>query len=151
MRLCCFASDIFVHPQERPMKKIAMNPLDRNTPATEGKSAPRKAKPKSLATRETAMEHQTFTYNKKHTIRAIVLNGKQWFFATDIAKALGFKSWQYAVRKYCKTVRSTEIDINGVLQKVKIIGYKDVLNLSTNALDPPLGDLKFSSWFLNNF
>ena len=128
-----------------------MNPLDRNIPATEGESAPEKAKPKGLTTRETAMEHQTFTYNKKHTIRAVFLNGKQWFFATDIAKALGYKSPQYAVKKHCKVVKSTEIVINGVLQKVKIIGDKDVLNLSSNALDPPLGDLRFSSWFLINF
>ena len=35
------------------MKEAAMNPLDHNTPASEGESAPGKAKPKGWATRLT--------------------------------------------------------------------------------------------------
>lgn len=63
------------------------------------------------------------------TVRTTDINGVVFFVASDIAKALGYKNPQKAIRDHCKRVNESFIPSNGGEQKAKIIPKTDIYRL----------------------
>lgn len=61
-------------------------------------------------------------FNEKFgTVRTVEINGVVHFVASDIAKSLGYKNPQKAIRDHCKRVNESFIPSNGGEQKAKVI------------------------------
>lgn len=56
---------------------------------------------------------QEFINEKFWTVRTIEIDGVIHFVATDIARILGYKNPQKAIRDHCKGVNETFIPSNG--------------------------------------
>lgn len=72
---------------------------------------------------------QEFFNEKFGTVRTITVDGITYFVASDIAKALGYKNPQKAIRDHCKRVNESFIPSNGGEQKAKIISKSDIYRL----------------------
>ena len=69
-------------------------------------------------------------FNKKFgTVRTVTIDGVVYFVASDIAKALGYKNPQKAIRDHCKRVNESFIPSNGGEQKAKVITKSDIYRL----------------------
>ncbi|MCC0633696.1 toxin Bro [Clostridioides sp. ZZV14-6154] len=80
-------------------------------------------------------------------IRTIEIDGKPYFVATDIAKALGYSNTRDAVKKHCKWVAKCDIphpQSNSKVLKVNIIPEGDMYRLISNSELPNAE--KFESW-----
>ena len=84
-------------------------------------------------------------FNEKFgTVRTIDINGITYFVATDIAKILGYKNPQKAIRDHCKGVNETFIPSNGGKQKAKIIKKSDIYRLIVRSKLDSIDE--FESW-----
>lgn len=72
---------------------------------------------------------QEFFNEKFGTVRIVTINEEVYFVATDIAKALGYKNPQKAIRDHCKRVNESFIPSNGGEQKAKVICKSDIYRL----------------------
>lgn len=72
---------------------------------------------------------QEFFNEQFGTVRTIEIDGVIHFVATDIARILGYKNPQKAIRDHCKGVNETFIPSNGGEQKAKIIKKSDIYRL----------------------
>ena len=72
---------------------------------------------------------QKFFNEKFGTVRTVFIDGKVCFVASDIAKALGYKNPQKAIRDHCKRVNESFIPSNGGEQKTKVICKSDIYRL----------------------
>lgn len=70
-----------------------------------------------------------FMNEKFGTVRTVTINGVIYFVASDIAKALGYKNPQKAIRDHCKRVNDSFIPSNGGEQKAKVITKSDIYRL----------------------
>lgn len=70
-----------------------------------------------------------FMNEKFGTVRTVEINGVIYFVASDIARILGYKNPQKAIRDHCKRVNETFIPSNGGEQKAKIITKSDIYRL----------------------
>lgn len=70
-----------------------------------------------------------FMNEKFGTVRTVEIDGVVHFVAIDIAKILGYKNPQKAIRDHCKGVNETFIPSNGGKQKTKIIRNSDIYRL----------------------
>ncbi|HBF7900747.1 phage antirepressor KilAC domain-containing protein [Clostridioides difficile] len=80
-------------------------------------------------------------------IRTIEIDGKPYFVATDIAKALGYSNTRDAVKKHCKWVAKCDIphpQSDSKVLKVNIIPEGDMYRLISNSELPNAE--KFESW-----
>ncbi|HBE9908531.1 TPA: phage antirepressor KilAC domain-containing protein [Clostridioides difficile] len=80
-------------------------------------------------------------------IRMVEVDGKPYFVATDIAKALGYSNTRDAVKKHCKWVAKRDIphpQSNSKVLKVNIIPEGDMYRLISNSELPNAE--KFESW-----
>lgn len=77
-------------------------------------------------------------------IRMVQINGKPYFVANDIARALGYVEAAKAVRTHCKGVSEMDMPSNGGIQKMKIIPEGDVYRLIVKS-QLPVAE-KFESW-----
>ncbi|VFF66245.1 antirepressor, phage associated [Clostridioides difficile] len=80
-------------------------------------------------------------------IRTIEIDGKPYFVATDIAKALGYSNTRDAVKKHCKWVAKCDIphpQSNSKVLKVNVIPEGDMYRLISNSELPNAE--KFESW-----
>ena len=62
---------------------------------------------------------QEFFNEKFGTVRTITIDDVIYFVASDIARALGYKNPQKAIRDHCKRVNESFIPSNGGEQKQK--------------------------------
>lgn len=72
---------------------------------------------------------QEFFNEKFGTVRTITIDGIIYFVASDIARALGYKNPQKAIRDHCKRVNESFIPSNGGEQKAKVIAKSDIYRL----------------------
>lgn len=72
---------------------------------------------------------QEFFNEKFGTVRTVVIDDVVYFVASDIARALGYKNPQKAIRDHCKRVNESFIPSNGGEQKAKIIAKSDIYRL----------------------
>ncbi|HDF2435391.1 phage antirepressor [Clostridioides difficile] len=80
-------------------------------------------------------------------IRMVEVDGKPYFVATDIAKALGYSNTRDAVKKHCKWVAKHDIphpQSNSKVLKVNVIPEGDMYRLISNSELPNAE--KFESW-----
>jgi anti-repressor protein len=90
---------------------------------------------------------QKFISEKFGTVRTIDINGVVYFVASDIAKILGYKNPQKAIRDHCKRVNETFIPSNGGEQKAKVIVKSDIYRLIARS---KLGSAdEFESWIFD--
>ena len=72
---------------------------------------------------------QEFFNEKFGEVRLVEVDGNNYFVASDIARALGYRNPQKAIRDHCKRVNESFIPSNGGEQKAKIIGKSDIYRL----------------------
>lgn len=72
---------------------------------------------------------QEFFNEKFGTVRTVTIDGVVYFVASDIARALGYKNPQKAIRDHCKRVNESFIPSNGGEQKAKVIIKSDIYRL----------------------
>lgn len=72
---------------------------------------------------------QEFFNEKFGTVRTVAIDGVIYFVASDIARALGYKNPQKAIRDHCKRVNESFIPSNGGEQKAKVITKSDIYRL----------------------
>ena len=72
---------------------------------------------------------QEFFNEKFGTVRTVTIDGVVYFVASDIARALGYKNPQKAIRDHCKRVNESFIPSNGGEQKAKVITKSDIYRL----------------------
>ena len=72
---------------------------------------------------------QEFFNEKFGTVRTVTIDGVVYFVASDIARALGYKNPQKAIRDHCKRVNESFIPSNGGEQKTKVITKSDIYRL----------------------
>lgn len=72
---------------------------------------------------------QIFENSEFGTIRTAQFDGKTYFVANDVAKALGYVETAKAVRTHCKGVSEMDIPSNGGIQTMKIIPEGDIYRL----------------------
>ena len=72
---------------------------------------------------------QEFFNEKFGTVRTVVIDEVVHFVASDIARALGYKNPQKAIRDHCKRVNESFIPSNGGEQKAKVIAKSDIYRL----------------------
>lgn len=72
---------------------------------------------------------QEFFNEKFGTVRTVVIDEDIYFVASDIARALGYKNPQKAIRDHCKRVNESFIPSNGGEQKAKVISKSDIYRL----------------------
>lgn len=72
---------------------------------------------------------QEFFNEKFGEVRAVTLENITYFVASDIARALGYKNPQKAIRDHCKRVNESFIPSNGGEQKAKVIAKSDIYRL----------------------
>lgn len=72
---------------------------------------------------------QEFFNEKFGTVRTVTIDGVIYFVASDIAKSLGYKNPQKAIRDHCKRVNESFIPSNGGDQKAKVITKSDIYRL----------------------
>lgn len=89
-------------------------------------------------------ELQIFENSEFGTIRTAQFDGKTYFVANDVAKALGYVETAKAVRTHCKGVSEMDIPSNGGIQTMKIIPEGDIYRLVIKSQLPSAE--KFESW-----
>ena len=77
-------------------------------------------------------------------LRMIFIEGKQYFMANDVAKALGYADCPKAIRTHCKGVAEMDTPTNGGVQSVKFIPEGDVYRLIIRSKLPKAEE--FEKW-----
>lgn len=92
-------------------------------------------------------ELQIFENSEFGSVRTVEVNGKTYFVANDVAKALGYVETAKAIRTHCKGVSEMDIPTNGGIQKMKIITEGDIYRLVIKSQLPDAD--KFESWIFD--
>jgi prophage antirepressor-like protein len=87
-----------------------------------------------------------FTFEKQ-TVRIVDEDGKPWFVAADVARVLGYKNPQDAVRRHCKGVRETRTPSIGGDQITLVIPEGDVYRLMIRSKLPEAQ--RFERWLMD--
>lgn len=77
-------------------------------------------------------------------VRTVEIDGKIYFVASDVAKALGYAIPSKAVNTHCKGVSKMEVPTNGGVQQMLIIPEGDIYRLVVKSELPSAE--KFESW-----
>lgn len=80
-------------------------------------------------------------------IRSVVIDGKPYFCASDIAKALGYKRPNDAILQHCRATVKHSTPISGKLQDINFIPEGDVYRLIIKSKLPTAE--KFESWVMD--
>lgn len=91
-----------------------------------------------------ANELQIFNSPEFGTVRTTEIDGKTYFMASDIAKALGYSNPNKAVNDHCKAITKCSTPISGKMQAVNFIPEGDVYRLIVNSKLPSAE--KFERW-----
>ena len=89
-------------------------------------------------------ELQIFNNEEFGEIRTVEIEGKPYFVANDVAKALGYVETAKAIRTHCKGVSEMDIPTNGGVQTMKIIPEGDIYRLIIRSQLPAAE--RFESW-----
>lgn len=89
-------------------------------------------------------EIQIFKNEEFGQVRVFVLDGKEYFVGSDIAKSLGYAIPSKAINTHCKGVSKMEVPTNGGKQEMLIITEGDVYRLITHSKLPSAE--KFETW-----
>lgn len=88
-------------------------------------------------------------FNEKFGIvRTVEVHGVTYFVATDVARILGYKNPQKAIRDHCKGVNETFIPSNGGEQNAKIINKSDIYRLIVRSKLDSVSE--FESWIFDD-
>lgn len=87
---------------------------------------------------------QIFNNSEFGDIRSLEIDGKPYFVANDVAKALGYVETAKAIRTHCKGVSEMDIPTNGGIQVMKIIPEGDIYRLIIRSSLPSAE--KFEHW-----
>ena len=74
-------------------------------------------------------EVQVFTNEEFGSVRTTEIDGKTYFTATDIAKALGYTNPNKAVNDHCSAITKCSTPISGTIQSINFIPEGDVYRL----------------------
>ena len=77
-------------------------------------------------------------------LRMIYINGKQYFMASDVAKALGYTNPNKAINDHCKAITKCYTPISGKEQEVNFIPEGDVYRLIIRSKLPKAEE--FEKW-----
>ena len=69
-------------------------------------------------------------------VRTIYQDGKIYFVASDVAKALGYANTRDAVARHCRGVVKRDIPTTGGIQKMSVIPEGDIYRLATHSKLP---------------
>lgn len=94
------------------------------------------------------MELQVFKNEELGNVRAVDKDGKPFFVANDVARALGYAEPAKAIRTHCKGVSETDIPTHGGIQTVKIIPEGDIYRLIIRSKLPSAE--RFETWIFDN-
>lgn len=89
-------------------------------------------------------ELQVFNSKEFGQVRTVEINGKPYFVANDVAKALGYVETAKAIRTHCKGVSEMDIPSKGGVQCMKIIPEGDIYRLIVRSKLPSAE--KFEKW-----
>ncbi len=89
-------------------------------------------------------ELKVFRNSEFGKLEIMVIDGKEYFPATQCARVLGYKEPAKAVREKCKGVSKIDTPTNGGIQKVGYIPEGDLYRLIINSKLPTAR--KFESW-----
>ena len=89
-------------------------------------------------------ELKIFNNEEFGEIRTVEIEGKPYFVANDVAKALGYVETAKAIRTHCKGVSEMDIPTNGGVQTMKIIPEGDIYRLIIRSQLPAAE--RFESW-----
>jgi anti-repressor protein len=89
-------------------------------------------------------ELQIFNSEEFGQVRTVEINGKPYFVANDVAKALGYVETAKAIRTHCKGVSEMDIPSKGGIQCMKIIPEGDIYRLIVRSKLPSAE--KFEKW-----
>lgn len=89
-------------------------------------------------------ELQIFNLEEFGQVRTVEINGKPYFVANDVAKALGYVETAKAIRTHCKGVSEMDIPSKGGVQCMKIIPEGDIYRLIVRSKLPSAE--KFEKW-----
>ena len=89
-------------------------------------------------------EIQVFNNIEFGEIRTAEIEGKPYFMATDIAKALGYTNPNKAINDHCRAITKCATPISGKMQEVNFIPEGDVYRLIARSKLPQAE--KFEKW-----
>ena len=89
-------------------------------------------------------ELQIFNSAEFGQVRTVKINGKPYFVANDVARALGYVETAKAIRTHCKGVSEMDIPSKGGVQRMKIIPEGDIYRLIVRSKLPSAE--KFELW-----
>ena len=89
-------------------------------------------------------ELQIFNSEEFGQVRTVEINGKPYFVANDVAKALGYVETAKAIRTHCKGVSEMDIPSKGGIQCMKIIPEGDIYRLIVRSKLPSAEN--FEKW-----
>lgn len=95
-------------------------------------------------------EIKTFENEQFGKVRETTINGEPYFFATDVAKVLGYANPHDAIKKHCRWVAKCEVphpQSKDKLIEVNVIPKGDVVRLAAQSELP--GAEKFESWIFD--
>lgn len=78
-------------------------------------------------------ELQIFSNEEFGQVRTIEIDGKPYFMASDIAKALGYARPNDAIQQHCRAAVKCRTPIAGKMQEVNFIGEGDMYRLITHS------------------
>ncbi len=89
-------------------------------------------------------EMKIFENSEFGSVRTVENEGKTYFVAIDVARALGYVETAKAIRTHCKGVSEMDIPTSGGIQKMKIIPEGDIYRLVIKSKLPSAD--KFEKW-----
>lgn len=78
-------------------------------------------------------ELQIFNNEEFGQIRTVEIDGKPYFMASDVAKALGYARPNDAIQQHCRATVKHRTPISGKMQDVNFIGEGDMYRLITHS------------------
>lgn len=87
---------------------------------------------------------QIFNNEEFGDIRTVEVDGKPYFVASDVAKALGYSNPRKAVIDHCKGVTKRDTPTSGGVQEISYIGEGDLYRLIAKSKLP--NAQKFETW-----
>lgn len=89
-------------------------------------------------------EIKSFENQEFGKVRALEIDGKPYFCAADVAKALGYSNCNDAVIRHCRAIVKCDTPISGKIQEVNYIPEGDVYRLIVRSKLPSAE--KFEKW-----
>lgn len=89
-------------------------------------------------------ELQVFNNEEFGEIRTVEIDGKPYFMASDVAKALGYSNPNKAINDHCRAITKCSTPISGKMQEVNFIPEGDVYRLMAKSQLPNAE--RFETW-----